>query len=100
MAYSSRANRASPRRLRSKAVVPEKKDQAADRKKSGSRGERPVTQDAGLYRDRNTVERAIDQPKDWRGIATRFDKTPESHLAGPELRASVIWLGDLLQAAD
>ncbi|KAB1138933.1 IS5/IS1182 family transposase, partial [Streptomyces luteolifulvus] len=33
-------------------------------------------------------------------IATRFDKTPESYLAGLELRASMIWLGDLLQAAD
>ncbi|MFJ5226466.1 hypothetical protein ACIQD6_26935, partial [Streptomyces sp. NPDC088400] len=38
--------------------------------------------------------------KDWRGIATRFDKTPESYLAGLELRASMIWLEDLLRAAD
>ncbi|WTB19578.1 hypothetical protein OG293_00910 [Streptomyces sp. NBC_00829] len=55
---------------------------------------------AGLYRDRNTVERLINRLKDWRGIATRFDKTPESYLAGLELRASMIWLGELLQAAD
>jgi transposase len=54
----------------------------------------------GLYRGRNTVERLINRLKDWRGIATRFDKTPESYLAGLELRASMIWLGDLLEAAD
>jgi transposase len=99
-AYSSRANRAHLRRRRIKAVIPEKKDQAANRKKKGSRGGRPVTFDAELYRDRNTVERLINRLKDWRGIATRFDKTPESYLAGLELRASMIWLGDLLQAAD
>ncbi len=99
-AYSSRANRAYLRRRRIKAVIPEKKDQATHRKKKGSRGGRPVTFDADLYRDRNTVERLINRLKDWRGIATRFDKTPESYLTGLELRASMIWLGDLLQAAD
>lgn len=72
----------------------------ANRKKKGSRGGRPVTFDAGLYRGRHTVERLINRLKDWRGIATRFDKTPESYLAGLELRASMIWLGDLLEAAD
>ena len=67
--------------------------------RKGSRGGRPVTHDADLYRERNTVERLINRLKDWRGIATRFDKTPASYLAGLELRASMIWLGDLLQAA-
>lgn len=99
-AYSSRANRSYLRRHRIKAVIPGKKDQVANRKRKGSRGGRPVTYDADLYRDRNTVERLINRLKDWRGIATRFDKTPESYLAGLELRASMIWLGDLLQRAD
>lgn len=99
-AYSSHANRAHLRKRRIKAVIPEKKDQAANRKKKGSRGGRPVTFDAELYRERNTVERLINQLKDWRDIATRFDKTPESYLAGLELRASMIWVGDLLQTAD
>ncbi|MDQ1005892.1 transposase [Streptomyces sp. V4I23] len=99
-AYSSRANRAHLRKRRIKAVIPEKKDQAANRKKKGSRGGRPVNFDAELYRERNTVERVINRLKDWRGIATRFDKTPESYLAGLELRASMIWIGDLLQATD
>ncbi|MFC9856282.1 MULTISPECIES: hypothetical protein [unclassified Streptomyces] len=37
----------------------------------------------------------INRLKAWRGIATRYDKTPESHLAGLRLRASTIWVKDL-----
>ncbi|MEV5943986.1 hypothetical protein [Streptomyces sp. NPDC051994] len=55
-AYSSRANRAHLRKRRIKAVISEKKDQAANRRKKGSRGGRPVTHDTDLYRDRNTVD--------------------------------------------
>lgn len=95
-AYSSRANRALLSKRRIKAVIPEKKDQAANRKKKGSRGGRPVTHDTDLYRDRNTVERAINRMKTWRGIATRYDKTPESYLAGLHLRAAAIWIRSLL----
>jgi transposase len=36
--------------------------------------------------------------KAWRGIATRYDKSPESYLAGLHLRASMIWINDLLKA--
>ncbi len=99
-AYSSRANRAHLRKRRIKAVIPEKKDQAANRRKKGSRGGRPVTHDTDLYRGRNTVERAINRLKDWRGIATRYDKTPESYLAGLHLRAATIWIGSLCKPVD
>ncbi|RKN02792.1 IS5 family transposase, partial [Streptomyces radicis] len=75
-AYSSRGNRAYLRKRRIKAVIPEKKDQTANRKKKGSRGGRPVSHDTELYKERNTVERAINRMKAWRGIATRYDKTP------------------------
>jgi transposase len=76
--YSSRGNRAYLRKRQIKAVIPEKKDQAANRKKKGSRGGRPIGHDAELYKARNTVERLINKLKAWRGIATRYDKTPES----------------------
>jgi transposase len=98
-AYSSRGNRAHLRKRRIKAVIPEKKDQAANRKKKGSGGGRPVSHDTELYKERNTVERAINRMKAWRGIATRYDKTPGSYLAGLHLRASVIWIKDLTRAA-
>ncbi|MEY9995540.1 transposase [Streptomyces sp. V4I8] len=94
-AYSSRGNRAHLRRRGIKAVIPEKKDQAANRKKKGSAGGRPVSHDAALYKERNTVERLINKLKAWRGIATRYDKTPDSYLAGLHLRASMIWINYL-----
>ncbi len=56
--------------------------------------------DAGLYKERNTVERLINRLKTWRGIATRYDKTPASYLAGLHLRGSMIWLKDLARATD
>lgn len=95
-ACSSRANRAYLRKRNIKAVIPEKVDQAANRKKKGSRGGRPVDHNAELYKDRNTVERLINKLKAWRGIATRYDKTPESYDAGLHLRAAMIWINDLL----
>lgn len=98
-AYSSRGNRAYLRRRGIKAVIPEKRDQAANRQKKGSNGGRPVGHDADLYKERNTVERLINRLKAWRGIATRYDKTPKSYLAGLQLRASMIWIKDLTRAA-
>lgn len=96
-AYSSRGNRSHLRKRRIRAVIPEKRDQAANRKRKGRRGGRPVSHDTDLYKERNTVERLINKLKAWRGIATRFDKTPESYLAGLHLRASMIWIKDLTQ---
>ncbi|GHE13415.1 IS5 family transposase [Streptomyces alanosinicus] len=93
-AYSSRGNRGYLRRCRIKAVIPEKKDQSANRKKKGSKGGRPVSHDTELYKERNSVERLINRLKAWRGIATRFDKTPASYLASLHLRASIIWIKD------
>lgn len=80
-----------------KAVIPEKRDQAANRKKKGTRGGHPASHDADLYKERNTVERLINKLKAWRGIATRCDKTPDSYLAGLHLRAAMIWIDDLIR---
>ena len=98
-AYSSHANRAYLRKRQIKAVIPEKKDQAANRKKKGSKGGRTVSHDAALYQERNTVERLINKLKAWRGIATRHDMTPASDLAGLHLRATMIWITDLTRTA-
>jgi transposase len=98
-AHSSRGNGAYLRKHHIKAVIPEKKDQAANRKKKGAGGGRPIRHDADLYKERNTVERLINKLKAWRGVATRYDKTPDSYLAGIHLRASMIWIKDLTRAA-
>jgi len=57
-------------------VIPEKSDQIAHRAKKGSRGGRPPSFDAGMYRDRNVVERAFNRLKGWRGVATCTTSTP------------------------
>ncbi len=72
-AYSSRGNRACLCIRGIKAVIPEERDQAASRKKKGARGGGPISRDAGLYKERNTVECLINRRKAWRGIATRYD---------------------------
>jgi len=94
-AYSSRANRAYLRRRHITAVIPEKTDQASNRKKKGRTGGRPISHDPMLYKDRNTVERCINKIKEWKGLATRYDKTPDSYIAGLHLRGSIIWLRSL-----
>lgn len=91
-AYSSRKNRAHLRKRNIKAVIPEKKDQAANRKKKGRRGGRPVSHDSALYKERNTVERCINRLRNWRGIATRYDKTPTSYEAGLHLCGAMLWI--------
>ncbi|MGW1349634.1 hypothetical protein [Streptomyces sp. sk2.1] len=44
------------------------------------------------------VERLINGLRAWRGIATRYDRTPKGCLAGLHLRASMIRVEDLARA--
>lgn len=78
-------------------MIPVKADQVANRKKRGSRGGREYAFGSDLYKDGNTVERCVNKLKSWRGIATRFDKTPESYSAGLHVRGSIIWLRSLAE---
>ncbi|MEU4119095.1 IS5 family transposase, partial [Kitasatospora sp. NPDC028055] len=94
-AYSSKANRAYLRRRGITAVIPEKADQAANRRRKGSAGGRPVTFDPDRYKRRNHIERCFQKVKTWRGLATRYDKSPESYTAGLHLRGSIMWLKSL-----
>jgi transposase len=81
-AYSSRAIRTHLRRRGIRAVIPQPSDQAAHRKRLGSRGGRPPSFDRETYKQRNTVERTINKLKQWRGLATRYDKTATIYLSG------------------
>ncbi|QPK43329.1 transposase [Streptomyces gardneri] len=40
-------------------------------------------------------KRNINKIEAWRGLATRYDKTPESYLTGLHLRGAAIWLRSL-----
>ena len=60
--------------------------------KIGCRSPRPF--DPVRYRSRNIIERSFNPLKDWRGIATRYDKTARNFLAGTCLAAAITyWAG-------
>ncbi|WP_370531692.1 IS5 family transposase [Streptomyces venezuelae] len=90
-AYSSRAIRTHLRRRGIRAVIPQPSDQATNRKRRGSRGGRPPAFDRDAYKQRNTVERCINRLKQWRGLATRYDKTAVIYLAALHLAGIFIW---------
>jgi putative transposase len=58
----------------------------------GSRGGRPVGFDAEDYKNRNVVERAFRKLKNWRGLATRYDKHALINRGGMVLASIVLWL--------
>ncbi len=90
-AYSSRAIRAHLRRRAIRAVIPQPVDQIAKRKRRGRAGGRPPAFDRDAYKQRNTVERCINKLKQWRGLATRYDKTATVYRAALHLAAILIW---------
>ncbi len=45
-----------------------------------------------VYRQRNLVERFFNQVKQFRGLATRYDRNPANYLAALKLAAIRIWL--------
>jgi putative transposase len=89
-AYSHPCTRRELRRRRLRHTIPERRDQVERRQAKGSAGGRPPKFDANLYRQRNTVERSFGRFKQWRGIATRYDKYAHTYLGGVLLAAIVI----------
>ncbi|RVW07096.1 IS5 family transposase [Prescottella agglutinans] len=90
-AYSSRAIRKHLRERGIKAVIPEPRDQQGHRKRRGSRGGRPVGLDAADYKNRNVIERRFCQTKQWRGLATRYDKHAIVYRAAVLIHAAIAW---------
>ena len=48
--------------------------------------------DFALYRERNLIERFFNTIKQFRGIATRYEKTARNFLAGLHLVCALVWL--------
>lgn len=97
-ANSSRAIRAHLRDRGIRAVIPQPRDQQAHRKRRGSRGGRPLGFDAVEYKGRNVVERRFSDVKQWRGLATRYDKLAIVFRAAVAVNAVIAWTQRCLQA--
>ncbi len=52
----------------------------------------PAPHDPVKYRWRNCIERLFNKLKNWRRIATRYDKTAESYLGFVNLASALLWL--------
>jgi transposase len=91
-AYSTGVIRDQLRRRGITAVIPLKSDHLAARKRRGSAGGRPPAFDAERYKGRNVVERFFNRAKQWRGLATRYDKLAITYRAAVTIFAIITWL--------
>lgn len=51
----------------------------------------PIPHDAVAYRERNKIERAFGRLKDWRRIATRYDKLALNFISAVQIAAIILW---------
>lgn len=70
-------------------TIPQRSDQRAQR---AARPGRPLVFDPAIYARRNVVERCINRLKQWRGLATRYEKRATNYRAMLVLASLVIWL--------
>lgn len=52
---------------------------------------KPIPHDVAAYRERNRIERAFCRLKDWRRIATRYDKLAANFASAVAIAATIIW---------
>ena len=52
----------------------------------------PAEYDKELYKQRHKIENFFARLKDYRGIATRYEKTARNFLSGVYLAAAIIWI--------
>jgi transposase len=76
--YDTDAIRAAVAKLGAEAVIPSTRSRRA-----------PLPYDRTAYRARNQVERLWCRLKDWRRVATRYDKLAANYLAGALIAASL-----------
>ena len=79
--YTGKPSRDYLRRRRIRAVIPQLRTEKT-----------PRLMDWSLYRERNVVERPVGRLKDYRRIATRYEKLASSYLAYVHLAAIRMWL--------
>jgi transposase len=79
--YSTRTIRRYPRRRGIAHTIPERTDQIAARKRRGRLGGRPPR-----------FDRCFNQLKQFRGLATRYDRTATSYTAVVTVACLMLWL--------
>ncbi len=70
-------------------TIPERSDH---QKKRAGRPGRPLVLDTDLYAKRNVVERCVNRLKQWRGIATRYEKRAVNYRAMVVIASLMMWL--------
>ncbi len=90
--YSYRKCRQALKRRKIRHSIPERRDQRAQRRAKGRRGGRPPAFDRAAYRRRNVMERCVNRLKQWRGIATRYEKRALNYRALVVIGAIMLWL--------
>ena len=63
------------------AVIPPRRDRKS-----------PASYDKELYKKRHHIENFFSRLKDFRALATRYEKSAQNFLAGVYLGAAIIWL--------
>lgn len=91
-AYSTRTIRTYLRGRGINATIPQRRDQQVNRRRRGAAGGRPPAFDPIAYRRRNIVERCFNRFKQYRAIATRYDKTALSYQGWLDLITTLMWL--------
>lgn len=78
--YSSKPLRVWLAERGTKAVIPSKKNHKVQ-----------LECDPAIYKQRNVIERMFCRFKDWRRVATRFDRNIKNFMATIAIAATVIW---------
>jgi transposase len=91
-AYGARQPRRTIQRRGIQCVCLERQDAKTYRLKRGSHGGSPPSFSPAVYKGRNVVERAINRLKDFRAVATRYDKRGHNFLAAVTVASIVLWL--------
>ena len=87
--YSYQRCRRVLRQRQIKHTIPQRRDQRAQR---AARPGRPLVFDKAICARRNVVERCINRLKQWRGLATRYEKRAFNYRAMLVLASIVLWL--------
>ena len=90
-AYSSHEHQTFLRERRITAAIGERAEQKGHRLRRAAARARPISDDRERYNDRNSVERCYERLKQWRGLATRYDKLVVIYRGGAVLRSIILW---------